>query len=115
MIDNDMPISLWCEFGGWENGHSFSSKDPDYQVYRQTRKVPVPTGNSFGRTTYQDREEVTDTIVICGQHLQQMSRSIQGPRPEDNQPEKVEALEKEDAEYRRGFEAGVDHALYATG
>jgi hypothetical protein len=96
MYDGETPISLWCEFGGWENGHPFSSKDPDYQTMRQTRKIQRPTGNSYGITTYQDREEVTDTIIICGRHIQEMTRSFRSDTP--NVPEIPQTLDFPDLE-----------------
>lgn len=107
MIDDDIPVTLWCEFGGWENGHPFSEKDPDYQVYRQTQKVKVPTGNSYGTTTYQNREKVTDVIVICGKHVQEMTRSFRKDTPEVEPPQvaTLQDLEEEDSDYRRGYEA----------
>jgi hypothetical protein len=109
MWDGDMPISLWCEFGGWENGHSFSSKDPDYQVMKQTRMVDVPTGNSFGRPTYQKREEIEDQIVICGKHIQEMTRAFHPPTAEI--PPTLETLEREDTSYREGYDAAMERLL----
>ena len=109
MMDNDTPIALWCEFGGWQNGHPFSSKDDEYQIMRQTRKVDKLTGNSYGKPTYQEREEVTDTIVICGRHIEQMTRSFQSP-PTPEIPT-LDTLEKEDADYRAGYDAAYDRFL----
>lgn len=109
MMDADTPISLWCEFGGWENGHPFSSKDTEYQIMRQTKQVQKLTGNSFGQPTYQDREEVTDTIVICGRHIAEMTKSFRAP--EAKEIPTLESLEKDDAEYRAGYDAAMERVL----
>lgn len=57
-----MSQSLWCDKGD----HAFSSKDEDKQHFSQTQTVKFPTGNSYGRTTYEDRREVTEELDICG-------------------------------------------------
>jgi hypothetical protein len=66
---------IWCNINDPETnvkgqvGHAFSDQDPEMQQYRQTRKVKQATGNSYGQTTYQDREEVTTVIDMCGYHV----------------------------------------------
>jgi hypothetical protein len=60
----ETPMSqvLWCDKGG----HAFSAKDLNRQHFSQTQTVKVPTGNSYGKTTYQERHEVTEEIDMCG-------------------------------------------------
>jgi hypothetical protein len=60
--ETQMSTALWCDKGG----HAFSAKDPKKQHFTQTRTVSYPTGNSYGRTTYQERKEVTEELDICG-------------------------------------------------
>lgn len=59
---NLMSQTLWCDKGN----HAFSAKDLNRQHFTQTRTVEVPTGNSYGRPTYQERQEVTEELDICG-------------------------------------------------
>ena len=106
MMDGNLPVALWCEFGGWENGHPFSSKDPKFQVMTQSRKVDIPTGNSYGAATYQQREEVTEIIVICGTHIEEMSRGFRKPTAKEIPAQAtLKDLEKEDSAFRAGYEA----------
>lgn len=57
-----MSTALWCDKGD----HAFSAKDPLKQHFSQTQTVTVPTGNNYGRTTYEERREVTEELDICG-------------------------------------------------
>lgn len=57
-----MSTALWCDKGD----HAFSAKDPFKQHFSQTQTVTVPTGNSYGRATYEERREVTEELDICG-------------------------------------------------
>jgi hypothetical protein len=58
----EMSNVKWCDKGD----HPFSVKDVNKQHFVNTHSVAVPTGNSYGRATYQEREEVTEEIDICG-------------------------------------------------
>lgn len=52
---------LWCEAGGWRNGHSFSSKDPDKDRIvrsRETDKV-----DPYGAKITED-----EVFYLCGEH-----------------------------------------------
>lgn len=57
-----MSQAIWCDKGA----HAFSEKDEERQHFTQTRTVKLHTGNSYGNDTYQDRQQVTDEIDICG-------------------------------------------------
>lgn len=57
-----MSAALWCDSGE----HAFSSKDPDKQHFTKQRAVKVPTGNSYGTTTYSDQREIVEEFDICG-------------------------------------------------
>lgn len=57
-----MSTALWCDKGD----HAFSAKDPLKQHFSQTQTVTVPTGNNYGRATYEERREVTEELDICG-------------------------------------------------
>lgn len=72
-----MSQSLWCDKGD----HAFSAKDENRQHFTQTQTVKFPTGNSYGRTTYEDRKEVTEELDICGPCWQTGS-----PFSKDNPP-----------------------------
>jgi hypothetical protein len=54
--------ALWCDVGE----HPFGSKDPDKHSFAETRTIQRLTGNSYGNPVYQDQEEETDRITICG-------------------------------------------------
>lgn len=56
------PVALWCKVGQ----HPFDPDDPDKQMFTQTRTVSRRVGNSYGSDVIQDREEVTETIGMCG-------------------------------------------------
>lgn len=80
-----MSNALWCDINDPETnvkgqiGHSFSDRDEDMQHFRNTHTVKVPTGNSYGRATYQDREEITTEMHVCGYHWRKQN-------PFDTQP-----------------------------
>lgn len=65
---------LWCDVNDpvtnvkGQIGHSFSAKDLNRQHFEQTQQVAVPTGNSYGQTTYQARDEITVEMDMCGYH-----------------------------------------------
>lgn len=112
-----MSMAVWCDIDDSETnafgqvGHSFSSKDPDKRHFSQTQTVEVPTGNSYGQTTYQERQEVTDELDMCGYHwrksnpfLAKNKSEIPGPATQKT----LDELEKEDQSYREGYNAAMD-------
>lgn len=119
-----MSGTKWCNINDPETnvkgqvGHAFSDQDPDAQSYTQTRTIKVNTGNSYGRSTYQDREEVTTVIDMCGYHVRKQmpfqADNEQAPAIEasieDDEKESLEAerdmwRSKYDAERGRGNKA----------
>ena len=113
-MEQHMSSTLWCDIPDPETdykgqtGHPFSAKDPEKRHYEETQMVDVPTGNSYGRTTYQPREEITESLDICGYHMRKRN-PFQG-KTED----KLTALEKDNAQWQAGFEAGEQHQRYLT-
>lgn len=105
-IERELEVSkvLWCD----KNEHPFSAKDPQRQHFTQTQTVPVMTGNSYGHPTYQDRQEVTEELDICGPCW-----AKQNPFQKDDQPT-LQELEARDTGYREGFEAGENHGRYTV-
>lgn len=112
-----MADTIWCEIDDPETnmtnqiGHPFSSKDPDKRHYSDTRTVDVPTGNSYGRTTFQQREEVTEEFDMCGYHYRKQNPFLARNKPEIPAPETsktLDELEREDQEYRAGYDAAMD-------
>lgn len=101
-----MSAALWCDKGD----HAFSSKDPDKQHFVNTHTVEVPTGNSFGRPTYQERVEVTEEIDICGPCWK--SGGILAKKEIPNQPT-LDEMEKENEDWQRGYDAAMDQRLGA--
>lgn len=57
-----MSKALWCDVGN----HAFSEKDPDKEHYTKTAKKKLMTGNSYGSPVYQEQEQATEEIDICG-------------------------------------------------
>src|SRR5277367_5564157 len=88
-----MSDAAWCNINDKETnakfqvGHSFNADDEDREHFTKTRTVNVETGNSYGRKTYQERQEVTETLDMCGYH----SRKQAGLFQNDPQPEAIEA------------------------
>lgn len=81
-----MSHTLWCDIDDTTTnqmpgvpGHSFSMSDPDRQHFTNTRTVQVNTGNSYGRSTFQEREEVTTELDICGYHFRKQN-PFQAPK-----------------------------------
>ena len=96
-----MSTALWCD----KSDHAFSANDPDKQHFVNTHEVQVPTGNSFGRATYQERIEVTEEIDICGPCWK--SGGILAKKELPAQPT-LDDLEKEKDDYERGWDAAVN-------
>lgn len=57
----------WCEAGGTENGHAFSSKDPDKE--RIVRSKETTKVDSYGNTIVEDEE-----FYLCGRHANGLFR-----------------------------------------
>ena len=108
----EMSGTLWCDIPDPETdytgqtGHPFSSKDPDRRHYEETQTVDVPTGNSYGRTTYQPREEITESLDICGYHMRK--RNPFQANPQDS----LKVLEEKNADWQAGYEAAGNHERY---
>lgn len=115
-----MAATIWCEIDDPETnalhqiGHPFSAKDPDKRHFSQTRTVDIPTGNSYGRTTYQEREEVTDELDMCGYHWGKQNpfavKKEINP-PVDSAQATLDELEDEDSNYRAGYDAAMERVL----
>lgn len=107
-----MSDSLWCDVDDPEMnvkgqiGHPFSSKDANRRHYEQTVPVQVPTGNSYGQTTFQERLEVTEVLDMCGYHYAKTNPF------QPLQEKKIQALERENEDWQRGYEAGEAHRSY---
>lgn len=112
-----MSDAKWCDiddpqtnqFG--QTGHSFSAKDPERRHFAQTAEVDIPTGNSYGTTTFQRREEITDELDMCGYHWRKQNPFLAKKTPEIPAGPSLADLEEEDANYRRGYEAAEDRYL----
>lgn len=108
-----MPATLWCSINDPETnythhiGHPFPANDPDRTHYAQTRVVQRNTGNSYGRVTYQDQEEITDEVDICGYHGKanffQTKKEIPAPT--------LDELEKETTSWQEGYDAAMERML----
>jgi acetone carboxylase gamma subunit len=96
---------LWCDTGD----HAFSVKDRNRQHFVNTHEVPVLTGNSYGRPTYQDRQEVTEEIDICGPHWLKQN-PFQTPEAKAIETTEVEAKQAEADMWKARYEA--DHPEY---
>lgn len=99
---------LWCTVDDPETnvkghiGHSFPDSDENRQTFTQTRSIKVRTGNSYGRDTYQERQEVTTTITYCGYHWEK-----QNPFQKAQESPKA-ALERSE-DFNEGWEAARKH------
>ena len=97
-----MSVALWCDKGD----HAFSAKDLNRQHFTQTQSVSVPTGNSYGRTTYQDRQEVTEELDICGPcWLKSNPFQAETPKTEINSKYGKEEVQNE--QYLKGYHDGI--------
>jgi hypothetical protein len=99
-----MSLVVWCDKGN----HPFSGKDPNRQHFTQTKMVDVPTGNSYGQPTYQERQQVTSEMDICGPCW--ADENPFEPKEKDAVPE----LELDSETWQAGFDAGEAHALRKT-
>jgi hypothetical protein len=98
--ETNMSASAWCNINDPETnapqqmGHAFNAEDPDREHYTKTRTVDVPTGNSFGRPTFQERQEVTENLDMCGYHSRKQAGLFQDP-PQIVTAETIEEVEAE--------------------
>ena len=112
-----MSDTIWCDINDPETnvkgqiGHPFSSKDLNSQHFEQSQPVSVPTGNSYGTPTYQERQRVTNTLDVCGYHF-----AKQNPfqAPADETPKALTVLEEQNQQWQAGYEAGEEHARYTS-
>jgi hypothetical protein len=58
----------WCEYGGLENGHPFSSKDPGKE--RIVRSKETDKRDQYGSLIVEDEE-----FYLCGKHANGLFRS----------------------------------------
>ncbi len=93
-------VALWCDKGQ----HAFSEKDENRQHFTQTKKVDVLTGNSYGQPTYQQRQEVTEELDICGPCWAKGNDFEPAKVAEINSPT-LDELEQDDENYRAGYAA----------
>lgn len=94
-----MSQALWCDKGD----HAFSAKDPNKQHFTQTQTIEVPTGNSYGRTTYQAREEVTEELDICGPCWSKANPFS----PDNEKPKQAITRDAQDENYLKGYRDGI--------
>jgi hypothetical protein len=96
------PVStvLWCD----KNNHPFSAKDKEKRHFVDTHEVEVLTGNSYGRPTYQDRQEVTEEIDICGPCWRE-ENPFQAREPDAIEMAEAEAEEADAAMWKAKYEA----------
>lgn len=120
---NNRPMSnaLWCDIDDpdtnamGQTGHSFSAKDPDKRHFAQTASVPVETGNSYGRPTYQQREEITDELDMCGYHWRKQNPFLARNTPEIPAGPTLQDLEEKNEDWQAGYDAATDHYLAGKG
>lgn len=119
---NIVSDAAWCNINDPETnaphqtGHAFDANDPNRQHMTKTQTVQVPTGNSYGQTMYQQRQEITETLDICGYHWGRQNpfqtEAIEGPKEKTSEDSKtLDELEDENNEWQAGYEAGIEHAL----
>jgi hypothetical protein len=83
-----MSVAAWCNINDPETnvlyqiGHPFNGDDEDREHFTKTRSVSVETGNSYGRATYQERKEVTDSLDMCGYHARKQAGLFNAPPPD---------------------------------
>lgn len=99
---------LWCNTDDPETnaphqiGHSFPDSDPDRRKFEETKVITLKTGNSYGNPVYQDHDEVTTTINMCGYHWSKLDPFRAQATP------KAEILAKNES-YNQGWEDARKH------
>ena len=93
-----MSSALWCDKGD----HAFSAKDPNKQHFSNTHTVSIPTGNSYGRVTYQERQEVTEELDICGPCWAKTN-----PFSPDGKAAHELVADTQNEDYLRGYREGI--------
>ena len=95
---------LWCTQDDPETnvkgqtGHPFPEDDPNRQRFTQTTSRKVKTGNSYGRDTYQNQDEITTTLEFCGYHWEMKTNPL---KPHTAEAQK--SLEQNE-DYNRGWQ-----------
>jgi hypothetical protein len=97
-----MSSVLWCDKGE----HAFSAKDTERQHFTKTQQVQIPTGNSYGGTTYQQRQEITEELDICGPCWTKGNDFE--PKQLANGQETLEDMEESNAEWQAGYDAAMN-------
>jgi hypothetical protein len=95
-----MSNALWCDKGE----HAFSAKDMHKQHFVNTHTVQVNTGNSYGQPTFQQREEVTEEMDICGPCWLK-DNPFATPEPSAIEAAEAEAEESAAEMWQRKYEA----------
>jgi hypothetical protein len=97
----EMSQSAWCNINDKETnapfqiGHAFNADDEDREHFTKTRTVNVETGNSYGRKTYQERQEITETLDMCGYHSRKQAGLFQSTEPPAIEATAIEEVEAE--------------------
>lgn len=106
-----MSQASWCNINDKETnapfqiGHSFNGDDEDREHFTKTRLVNVETGNSYGRKTYQERQEITETLDMCGYHSRKQAGLFQTAEPLEIETIEAEAEVSEADMWRAKYEA----------
>jgi hypothetical protein len=107
-----MSQAAWCNINDKETnapfqiGHSFNGDDEEREHFTKTRTVNIPTGNSYGRQTYQERQEVTETLDMCGYHSRKQAGLFQSdPPPLEIETVEAEAEQSETEMWKAKYEA----------
>lgn len=91
-------------------GHAFPDSDPDRRHFEETKPVRRKTGNSYGQSVYQDQDEVTTVIEMCGYHWSKVN-PFRAAMADENPPPKAEILARDES-YNEGWRDAEKH--YAT-
>jgi len=96
-----MSQAAWCNINDKETnapfqvGHSFNGDDEEREHFTKTRTVNVPTGDNYGRRTYQERQEITETLDMCGYHSRKQAGLFSAGEPEAIEATAIEDVEAE--------------------
>jgi len=98
MSDNSVE---WCEADGWENGHAFSTKDPEAEKIMRQHIQTKLRGYAPG-PVYQDEQVVDEYYWICGPHKKEYGLFQRGNKKKEIPPKKDREY---DPEYTANLEA----------
>lgn len=102
---------LWCMTDDPETnaphqvGHSFPDSDPNRRHFEETKPIHRQTGNSYGQPVYQDQDEVTTIVEMCGYHWERVNPFRAATTPEKPKGE----ILAENEEYNRGWQDAELH------